>query len=338
MGFNLKKKGSIFGFSPAKEKLKLITRIAKLLDDKAFEEAYPLLEEAVKKFPSEEGLWEMYAHVGSQLNNTIVMQKAFAKLVQFQPNDADNLHNLAVAYTMDAYPALASRIFREFARRFPFDSRQKKALEMAEFAEAEIAEMLEAYNIPNDEAGNKIAVLHDKVQLFMHHQEYEKSIQTAQELIKKSPDFISPYNNLSLIYFMKGDIENAVKTSHQALEKQPENFHALGNSVRFLAFLGKKDEAQNVANKLRAVESKFTDIYTKKIEAFAFLGDDELVVEVYEEVEKKKIKLNEEGYCKNLAAFSFYQLGNEKKAKKLWQEAADADSADGLPCNKTQFR
>lgn len=328
MGFKIKRKGSIFGVSPAKEKLKLMTKIAKMLDDDEFVEALPLLEEAVKRFPGEERLWDMYAHVGSELNNPIVMQKAFAKLVQFQPNEPDNLHNLAVVYAMGVYPALATRIFREFARRFPFDSRQKNALEMAEFAEEQIEGMLEAYNIPNDETGKQIAVLHDKVQLYMNHQEYEKAIKTAQELISKSPDFISPYNNLSLVYFMKGDVENAVKTSQQALAKQPENFHALGNSVRFLAFLDKKDEARNMANKLRTVESKFDDIYTKKIEAFAFLGDDQLVVETYQEIEKKKIKLNQEGYCKNLAAFSFYQLGNEKKAKKLWQEAADDDYDD----------
>jgi tetratricopeptide (TPR) repeat protein len=326
MGFNLKKKKSIFGFSPAKEKMKLMTRIAKLLDDDEYAEAHPLLDEAVKKYPDERLLWEMYAQVGNELQLTPVMQKAFAKLVQLQPNEPDHWQNLAISYAMGTYPALTARAFKEFARRFPHDSRKDKALEMVKFAEEQIGGMLEAYNIPYDETGKEIAVLHDRVQLYMHHREYEKSIQNAHELLKKAPDFIAPYNNLSLVYFMKGDIENAVKTSQQALEKQPENFHALGNTIRFLAFLGKADEAQNYANRLRTLESKFDDIYTKKIEAFAFLGDDELVAETYKEIEKKKIELKDEGYCKNLAAFSFYQLGNEKKAKKLWEEASDDDS------------
>ncbi len=305
-----------------------MTQIAKLLDDKKFEAAYPLLNEAVKKFPIEEHVWVMYAHVGSELNNKVMMQKAFAKMVQFQPNDPDNLHNLYVVYAIDSYHSLASRAAKEFVRRFSSDSRTDAALKMIEICAEQMKGMLEAYNIPNDEAGMKLAVLHDRVQLYMHHHEFEKSIETANQLIKQAPDFIAPYNNLSLVYFMKGEVESAVKTAQQVLEKQPENFHALGNLTRFLAFLGKKDDAGNYANRLCGIESEFSDCDVKKVEAFAFLGDDELVVKVYKELEKKKIKLNNEGYLKNLAAFSFYQLGNEKKAKKLWKEASDDDYKD----------
>ena len=326
MGFKIKKKSNIFGFSAKKEKLKLMTQIAEMLDAEDFEEALPLLREAVKKYPNEERFWEMYGYVGSELHLTIIMQKAFAKLVHFQPNDSDVWHNLAVVYAMDVYPSLAMRTFREFARRFPFDSRTKTALEGAAVMEKEIAGLLKAYNLPVDEAGFKLAVLHDKVQLYMHHSDYEKAIQTAQELIKKAPEFIAPYNNLSLVYFMNGNVEKAIETAKLALEKQPENYHALGNSARFLAFLGKTDEAQNYANRLRVVERNVPDIYDKKIETFAYLGDDESLVEVYKEAEKKKITFNNEGFSKNLAAFSFYQLGNEKKAKKLWEQALDADS------------
>ncbi len=297
-----------------------------MLDAKKFVEAMPLLQEAVKKYPNEEHFWEMYGYVGSQLNLTNAMQKAFAKLVHFQPNDPDVWHNLAVVYAMDVYPSLAMRAFREFARRFPFDSRTKSALEGAAILESEITALLTAYNLPIDETGFKLAVLHDRVQLFMHHSEYEKAIQNAQELIKKAPEFIAPYNNLSLVYFMSGNVEKAIETANLAVEIQPENYHALGNSARFLAFLGKTNEARNFANRLRVVERDVPDIYDKKIETFAFLGDDESLVEVYKEAEKKKITFNNEGFIKNLAAFSFSQLGNEKKAKKLWEQALDADS------------
>lgn len=328
MGFKPKRRGGIFGISPAKEKKNLMTKIAIMLDEDRIEEAYPLLDEAVKKYPNEDRLWDMYAFVGSELGITTVMQKAFAKLTHFQPNEPDNWHNLGVVYAMEAYPALASRAFREFVRRFPFDSRKKASLEMVEVAEKQIEGLLEAYKIPNDKDGMKIAVLHDRVQLYMHQREYEKSIRTAEELIKKAPDFIATYNNLSLVYFMKGDVEKAVETAETALTKQPENFHALGNLARFLAFLGKKEKAYKFANKLRELESEFSDIYSKKIEAFAFLGDDESVVDVYREIEKEKIELNDEGYIKNLAAFSFYQLGDEKKAKTLWEDAVEDDYED----------
>ncbi len=325
MGFKIKRKKSIFGISAVKEKMKQMSRIAKMLDDGDYDEALPLLQGAVKKYPNDEPLWEMLAFVGNELNLNRTMQKAFAKLVQFQPNDPDNWHNLAATYIFDTYPALAMQTFREFARRFPFDSRSETALEVAEVAEKDIKGLFEVYDLLDNADLTKIAVLHDKVQLFMHHEEYEKAIETAIELIKKVPDFISPYNNLSLVYFMIGKIEKALETAKLALEKQPDNYHALGNTARYLAFLGRNDEAQNFGNRLRLTEGESSDICDKKIETFAYLGDDEAIVEVYQEVEEKKIKLQNKGFSKNLAAFSFYQLGDEKKAKKLWEEAVEDD-------------
>ena len=326
MGKKIRVKSSIFGFSAKKEKQKLMTQIAEMLDDDDFAEALSLLHEAVKKYPNEERFWEMYGYAGSQLSSTIVMQRAFAKLVHFQPNDADVWYNLAVVYAMDMYPSLAMRAFREFARRFPFDSRTKFALESVEVLEKEITGLLTAYKIPVDDEGFKIAVLHDRIQLYMHHSEFEKAIKTAEEAIKKAPDFIAPYNNLSLVYFMSGNVEKALETAELTLEKQPENYHALGNAARYSAFIGKWGEARAFAERLLEVERNVPDIYDKKIETFAYLGDDESLVEVYKKAAKKKITFNQEGFIKNLAAFSFYQLGKEKKAEKLWEEAFDDDS------------
>ena len=113
MGFKIKRKKSIFGISAVKEKLKLMTRIAKLLDEEEYEEALPLLQDAVKKYPNEERIWEMLAFVGSELGLTTTIQKAFAKLVQFQPNDPNNWYNLALAYTIGNYPALAMQTFTD---------------------------------------------------------------------------------------------------------------------------------------------------------------------------------------------------------------------------------
>lgn len=322
MGFKIKKKNT-FSLGSANQKRNLMTRIAKMLDANEIIEAYPLLEDAVKKYPGEERFWEMLAFVGSEIQNPVIVQRAMAKLINFQPKEADNWFNLALTYGMLGHPALSMKTFSEFVRRFPDDYRKNSALEIIEKAESDIEGFFEAYDLPNNKEGLELAVMHDKIQLFMHQNEYEKSIETANELIKKAPEFISPYNNLSLVYFMKGDVEKAVESAKIALEKQPENFHALGNTVRFLAFLGKKDEAQNYANKLRVVESSFADSYVKKVEAFAFLGDDEAVAEVYKEIEKKEIKIDNEGYCKSLAAFSFYRLGDEEKAEELWEDAAD---------------
>lgn len=320
MAFKNKKKQKFRNFG-AFEKLDKLEEANFLLEGGQLREALRFLEETIQKYPNEVRFWEMLAFVGNELKDVSVMQKSFAELIRFQPNDADARFGLAYAYGLDNRLALSYRGFREFLERFPGDEKSKEASEMLEIAEKDLRRNLDGFGFPEGDEGLELACLHEEAQILMNRGEFEPAKEKAEKLIGEMPDFVPAYNNLSLILFTDGEALKAFESAQKVLAKQPENFHALANLVRFAIFLGKPDEARNFANRLRLVESDNSDVWIKKIEAFTFAGDDDSVVEVFKEAKNKKGDFAApENFGKHLAAFAFYRLEKENQARKLWRE------------------
>lgn len=324
MSFRNKKKQKLKRFD-AFGKLDKLQEANFLIESEEWLEALKFLEAATQKYPSDVRFLEMLAAVGSELRDVSAMQKAFAKLTQFQPNDAEAWFGLAFAHGLDSRLALSFRGFHDFLRKFPADEKSAEAAEMMRMAEKDLRRNLLQFDFPEGDEGIELACLHEEAQILMNRHEFEEAKEKAFKLISRMPDFIPARNNLSLICFMNGEAETAAETARKVLEKQPENFHALANLARFYVFLGQPDEARNFANRLRPIKNDNPDLWIKKIEAFTFVGDDQAVVEVYKEASKKSEFAVPESYGKHLAAFAFYQLGKESKARKLWMEILDDD-------------
>ncbi|NIP32655.1 hypothetical protein GWO25_02005, partial [Candidatus Saccharibacteria bacterium] len=52
-------------------------------------------------------------------------------------------------------------------------------------------------------------------------------------MLEKVPDMVPILNNLSLSQFTVGEVDQARETAEKVLAIDPENFHALGNLVRY---------------------------------------------------------------------------------------------------------
>jgi tetratricopeptide (TPR) repeat protein len=329
MGFKIKRKKNIFSSFRQFDKIDALAEAIDLFNAEKWREAFDAAEKAVKTYPNERRFWEIIAVAGSHLGEIAALQKAFGRLIAFDGNDDEAWFGLAQAYGLDQRIALMVRTFRQFLERFPDDPKARHARETVAAGEKELARILAEFGLPNDEEGLELACLHERAQVLLHQGNYEQAIKKGEELIEKMPRFAPAYNNLSLTFFVADEPEKAVETARRVLEFQPDNFHALGNLTKFSFFLGRRGEAEDYANRLRATASDNPMIYAKKIEALAFLGDDGAVVEVFKDWQKRNVKLTEsEGFFKHLAAFSFYQLGKEKEAKKLWQQAAGEDGGD----------
>ncbi len=324
MSFKNKKKQK-FKNSGAFGKINDLEEANFLIEDEKYFEALAFLENAVQKYPSDARFWEMLGAVANLLNDVPVMQKAFGKLKQLQPGNADAWFGLAFAYGLDGKIALSFRGFRDFLRKFPTDEKSADAAQMLEMAEKDLRRNLAPFDFPEGDEGIELACLHEESQILMNSHQFEEAKAKAEKVIAAMPDFVSAFNNLSLILFMDGDAEKAVETARKVLEKQPENFHALANLVRFSVFLGKPDEARQFADRLRPIESESPDLWIKKIEAFTFAGDDKAVVEVYKKANKVSEFAVPQSFGKHLAAFAFYQIGKEKEARKIWTEILDDD-------------
>ena len=120
MSFRNKKKQK-FRNSAAFEKLGKLEEAHFLIEGGKLFEALEFLEDAVQKYPSEARFWELLAAVSNELKDISTMQKAFAELMRFQPNNADARFGLAYSYALDSRLALAFRGFQTFLQKFPTD-------------------------------------------------------------------------------------------------------------------------------------------------------------------------------------------------------------------------
>jgi tetratricopeptide (TPR) repeat protein len=319
MSFKNKRKQK-FKNSGVFEKLDKLQEADFLIEGGQLREALVFLEDATRKYPADARFWEMLAFAAGELKDVSTMQKAFDQLTRLQPNDSDVWFGLAFAYGLDSRIALSFRGFREFLKRFPADKKSAEAAAMMEMAETNLRRDLAPFDFPPGDEGVELACLHEEAQVLMNRGEFEAAREKSEKLIERMPEFVPAYNNLSLILFMDGEAQAAAETARKVLAKQTENFHALANLVRFSVFLGKPDEARNFADRLRSVESDNPDVWTKKIEAFTFAGDDVSVVEVFKAAIKKSAFAAPENFGRHLAAFAFYRLGKQSQARKLWRE------------------
>ena len=152
MSFKNKKKQKFKNFETF-EKLDKLQEANFLLEGEQWHEALAFLEKATRKFPSEVRFWEMLAAVASELKDVSTMQKSFAKLTRFQPNDVDAWFGLAFAYGLDSRIALSYRGFRDFIKNFPTDEKCAEAAEMMKLAEDDLRRNLAGNNFPAGDEG-----------------------------------------------------------------------------------------------------------------------------------------------------------------------------------------
>ena len=307
------------------EKLEMIEDIGDMLIDGQASLALPILREATRKYPSEVKFWGLLAFAGSELKDARLMQEAFGMLIKMMPKNPENWHGLAQAYGMGDFPGLCYTTLREYLRRFPDDDRFAEVSEMADLLKAEMPGKLAELAFPATDEGLELICLHEEAQVLLHQDKLAAAKEKAEKLISRMPDFTPAYNNLSLILFMNGEAERAVDAARATLVKHAENCHALANLVQYSLFLGRPDEAKNYANRLRVVDSVLPDVWVKKMEAFTFIGDHEAVIEVYRLTRKTAAFAGVDNFCKHLAAYAFFQLGEEKEARKLWRKILKDD-------------
>jgi tetratricopeptide (TPR) repeat protein len=166
-----------------------------------------------------------------------------------------------------------------------------------------------------------LMVQHDQVRFYTESGYPEAAISAAEAFLEQFPDGIPVLNNLSLSQFIAGNAEQAIATAQKVLELEPDNVHALGNLTRFTFLTGLSEQAKQYASRLQQITGDDPDVATKKVEALAFLGDDQGIRAVYKQAKAQHDELNP--LLLHLAAVAHYRLGKEKTAWRLWQKAVE---------------
>lgn len=290
-----------------------------LLEQDRPQEALHLLLELDRQFPRQPDVLGLMSNAYFDMGNGHGYLHAIYKLHELVANRAEVKIGLAGAFLSNGYLALAIQTFSQFLKRWPNDERAADIRKTIPKLEEVLGELLlESGN--SLETGFELACLHDEVRLHMDMGNYARSRQQAKKLLQQQPDFIPVLNNLSQVSWLEGDLPKAIETCRQVLEKEPHNIHALSNITRFLFMQGNKEEAGRYANLLKASTAKAADRWTKIIEALSFIGDDDGVLAVLEDVKRKKEQDQLHETVWHSFAIAEYRKGNISQAKSYWKK------------------
>lgn len=279
------------------------------------------LEGLDRRYPARQDVLLRLSNVYHELKDYQAYQAACERLVAAKPSAAFTLM-LAGAYLANVKPILALRTFRRFLDRWPGHPRADEARRTAGEIQARLDEMLVAMGLTGPDA-LEIAALHEEVQALLGQGKYPEARREAERLLQHRPNFPAALNNIAQTYFAEGLLGQAIATSRQTLEIDAENVHALSNLSRYLFLNGRYEEARGYADRLRAAPPKGFDVWTKKAEALSCLGEDQALLELFQEFEQtagSEAQLAS-GLFFHLVAVAALRLGREGEARRHWKAA-----------------
>jgi Flp pilus assembly protein TadD len=297
----------------------------KLMRSEKYLEARSALQELDRRFPDNEDALRGLTYACQGLQDTHGYQHAIELLSKLAPDDRDVALGLAGAYMTNLKPVLALRGFRSFLERWPEDERAAQIGERIAVLKRIAFERLSALGFSEEEF-DELGAMHDETQVLMEYGQYAEARRVAEKLIERKPHFAAVRNNLSLTYALEGDMESAIAVAQETLEMEPDNYHALGNMVRFQVQLGRIEQARAYAERLKPIVNEtLVDIWLKKIEALSYVGDDEGVVAVFSQARgsahRDALKHTPEVF--HLTAVAEMRLGNEESARELWRQTLE---------------
>jgi Flp pilus assembly protein TadD len=145
--------------------------------------------------------------------------------------------------------------------------------------EEELAELARRLNLSPERMEKGLDRM-ERGRLALAESDFPASIAASRQAIRLLGDWPPPHNNLSLALFWSGQPEEAIATARRVLRRDPDNYHALGNSIRYLAWTGREDEARQLWARLKAIPISDDDTRHKIVEAAAVLDEDEFIYQV----------------------------------------------------------
>lgn len=303
---------------------KSLEEVQELIDRDRLLEAAEKLDELAERYPKEPEVFRLQSGVAAELHDSTTLVRAAWHWAEVAPDDPEAVLNLAGACMADMRPALAQRTLQCFLQRWPDHPRAAEVRKTIPELAQSLQEVLARMELAGLDGAEEIALWHEEAQVAMEQGRYTEGISLERQVLERVPTFAPALNNISLMHFLQGRLEEAIAAAQRVLaECDPENFHALSNLVHFLCAAGRPEEARPFAERLKAVRSDRVDVWLKKAEGLSYLGDDEGVLEVF--TQAKAAGMLRRPYVDpliyHLAGVAAARLGRERKARRYFRQA-----------------
>jgi tetratricopeptide (TPR) repeat protein len=303
-----------------------LEHVDRLTRRKRWAEALAELQALDQRYRNHPAVLTELVNVAYELQDMRQYLSCIRRLSKITPNDPDIMLGLAGAYMTNVYPAIALKSFRRFLERHPDHERAKEVRQTVATLESGMDEVLDDLGMSGEE-GIELAAQHDEIRACLELSQFQEGRRLATQFLKHHPDFVPVLNNLSQVDSLEGRPEQAIATARRVLKLEPDNYQALSNLTRYLYLNGQTEEARQLAEQLKTTESKFSDIWIKKVETFTCLGDDQAVLDTFQAA-RQADELESplfQAMLYHSAAVATMRLGNEKQAREYWQQALKYD-------------
>lgn len=317
--------------SPSLALLSGLEEAEELLQDGDLEAAIKVLEELRRRYPRRSEVLSILLEAYDKSQDMWSYQATCQRLVTLTPSYEEVWLALAGSALANGQLATARRSFDHFLKHWPesplVDDARRSLVDLDGLLKSEF----DKFGLSADK-GLELFLLHDEVNFCLNQGKYEQLCQAAEKLLGHCPTFLPALNNRSQAHFLLGRIDAAMADAWRVLELAPDNFHALANLTRFLFLSGRFEDAREMAERLKNVQSKSPDCYLKQAEAFAYLGDWSGILAVFQEAKRNGAIFagTEMRLLYHLAGVAAAELGQLSTATKHWKHAVAIKSSDDL--------
>ncbi|MCL4852192.1 MAG: tetratricopeptide repeat protein [Bryobacteraceae bacterium] len=212
---------------------------------KAIEQYQKIAEQA----PKDVDTWLMLGRLYKITQNSVEAEKAYAKILEFEPDNEDAMAGLAMVYADLGDSKRAVEMLQKVADKNP-SLRTLMALagsyeQMREYALA--AETLkQALKLAPENGDIRRGLAQD----LLLSDQYDEALKLYSELAAEDPKDYQVQLRISQLYRQKRDFTKAHEASKQALKLQPENLEVQYNEVNLL---DAEDRTKEAIEKLTAM-------------------------------------------------------------------------------------
>lgn len=302
---------------------KVCSRAAAFIKHREWRDARNVLEEYEREHPGQFEVLRLLLDVYHAQREHALYCVVCRRLVEQRPDDSHLQLMLAGANATCGNPVSATLGFRSFLERWPEDPLADGVRQTLTQLQPSLEIVLAKMPFTGDDR-LELGALHEQVLTCLAAADDAGAIRLGEELLARSPEFVSVMNNLSEAYYRAGQPDAAMAKSRRVLQLQPDNVHALSNLTRYLYLTGDHQEVEELARRLVQAPADAVDPWCKKCEALSFLGRDEEIRRVMTEAAPH---MNDSGppdskaLLHHLGAVACWRLGDAAQAEQYWRKA-----------------
>ena len=281
----------------------MVRKAIALMDLERFEEAIPILDDALKYTDDKEGLKIIHFHLGVSYFRLGELDKViyeFEKAREYN-DDPSLLLQIANCYEMANQKEKALDVLKEYSEIVPYNQDVKKKIEnlkreinepdsdeiynnkcLALINQYRFNEAIECYDKALKINPNNVKAWNNKAFALHNLNRLDEAIECYDEALKIDPNFISALQNKAFALRTLNRLEEAIECDEKTLKINPNDFRSWNNKAFTLHQLNRSNEAIECYNKSLEINPNFFEAWANKGFTLEYLDRLDEAAECYE--------------------------------------------------------